>query len=96
MKVKVRVNINGIISISSATLLEPKENTDEEPEKTDETSELNSNATENGVANDGQSNDNQGEVSGAPTGGWTQRITTWFNKPVGGYPERLNKPKIFD
>lgn len=68
---KVRINLHGIMNISSASLIESKESPDndvpEEQQKINENSEQPQNETANG----------QPEVGSS---GWTKKISAWFSR----------------
>ncbi|XP_044735418.1 heat shock 70 kDa protein 4 isoform X2 [Chrysoperla carnea] len=92
VKVKVRINIHGILSISSASLMERKEteeadNAEQQNQKQDGQQQNQENNVENGEVNnaggnqDSQNMENPTEVGGGSGTSWTQRITTWFSKP---------------
>lgn len=67
VKVKVRVNLHGLFYVSSASLYERKDASDEEPDN---------NESSNGTTNNGQDASTPAtEVSPS----WSKRLTNWFS-----------------
>lgn len=71
VKVKVRVNLNGIMNISSASLIESKESPEadgpEEAQKPNENSEQ-------------PQTDANGQPPEVGSSGWTKKISAWFSR----------------
>ncbi|XP_028134053.2 heat shock 70 kDa protein 4 isoform X1 [Diabrotica virgifera virgifera] len=94
VKVKVRVNLHGIMSISSASLYEAKESVEpESPEEQQKEAQVNSNDQQNGgvqTNESGESMETTNEGTGANSGegavpevgsgtSWTKKISAWFS-----------------
>lgn len=82
VKVKVRINLHGIMNVSSASLIESKEAV--EPETPDDVSQPQKQSDDNAENQSGAAGENgqPPEVgSSSPTAkGWTKKISAWFGR----------------
>lgn len=81
VKVKVRINLHGIMAVSSASMYESKESPEPETPTEQSNQQQNENGGTAGANNEQQQAPADGVANGTPEVGssWTKKFTAWFS-----------------
>lgn len=79
VKVKVRVNLHGIMTVSSASLYESKESPEPETAEQQQQAQHDDTSAEQPPADGSAANGTTTAAAEVGSTGWTKKITSWFS-----------------